>query len=174
MKTTPQNSATEELRSCGDDEFQRAITLLVTEVENLPRPEVPAAERRFALRHWHGLAALAAAAALAGVFVLVEWDSVVLRATLDGDLPAPPAAVLAAFDQNPCAQRMGRIMNALSAYSARHGAPPDSLDRLTPGFLSEPAVDPFSGEPYGYERKGETAILACPHPERHTGGPPPS
>jgi hypothetical protein len=169
MKDMKQTSATLEPRNHGDDEFRRAITGLATEVENLPRPEVLLVARRIGRRHWYWTVGLLAAAVVGGsMFILAQLHSAALRSSSAGDLLPPPAVVIASFDQNPCAQRMARIIRAVSAYSARHGAPPDTLAQLIPGFLSEPAVDPVSGRQYGYERKGEAVVLVCPHPEGHT------
>ncbi|MDY7109830.1 MAG: hypothetical protein SYC29_14455 [Planctomycetota bacterium] len=44
------------------------------------------------------------------------------------------------------------IMTAIERYTARHQQPPDTLRKLTPGFLDTLPNDPLSGEPFGYRR----------------------
>jgi hypothetical protein len=64
---------------------------------------------------------------------------------------------------------MTRLIDAVAAYTEQRGAPPDTLAQLTPGFLSEPAVDPVTGKPYEYTRNGEAVTLVCPSSDGQDG-----
>lgn len=52
-----------------------------------------------------------------------------------------------------------RLGLALKLYRARHGAYPETLEELTPAFLKEEPVDPFTGKPLIYRQSGQGFIL---------------
>jgi hypothetical protein len=80
----------------------------------------------------------------------------------------PPAAVLAIDRAESCARRQAEIVRAIFAYRKDHGQVPDSLERLTPRYLAEPATDPASGRPYTYALEGQAVVVACPDPNAHS------
>ena len=49
-------------------------------------------------------------------------------------------------------QATARTAIAIELYRGAHGEAPDTLDRLAPGFLEQPPVDPFDGAPLRYHR----------------------
>jgi hypothetical protein len=57
-------------------------------------------------------------------------------------------------------------MDAVTAYAAVYGEPPEALAALHPEFLPFPPVDPDSKRPYGYRVAGDTIALSCPAPEQ--------
>lgn len=84
------------------------------------------------------------------------------------DAPAPPAAVVAILDEDPCAQRLTAALAAVDAYSATRGGPPPSLDALSPSFLAVQPGDPVRNPPLVYEPDGEGVAISCP--SAATGG----
>ena len=48
---------------------------------------------------------------------------------------------------------------ALQLHKAREGLYPAGLDELTPELLHEVPIDPFTGKPLRYERRGEGFVL---------------
>jgi hypothetical protein len=131
--------------------------------EMRPEYDRPVSERltQRPVRPFFWSVALAAAIGL-GAFeialtVLSETDSV----------RPPPARLLAQYRFDPCAQRQAMIMRAIEAYRSTHGAPPVNLATLRSPELSESPVDPVSGKPYQYLRRGDYVTLICPNPELH-------
>jgi hypothetical protein len=157
----------EEVRTHGDTQFQQEIASLATDAAARPPPGAPKALQRSARWRLYWLAGLLSPVVLGaiGVVLLWQWNPAV-------GVPAAPAAILAVFEGNPCALRMARIMTAISAYQAQRGATPHTLAELVPGFLSEPVVDPGSGQPYGYEHNGDSVVVVCPNADRHVPGEP--
>jgi hypothetical protein len=104
------------------------------------------------------------------LLVVVLVVAVVAFSLRGGDQPdvnVEPAAAAAAASQPDlsCAARLPSIMDAVIAYQAAHGAPPESLSALYPEFLP---FAPGAGDApasYGYRVLGETISLSCPHPE---------
>lgn len=152
----------EEVRTHGDTQFQRDISGLATEFEGRPPVDVPKVLQPSTRRRLYWIAGLLSPVVLGaiGVAILWQWNPAV-------GVPVAPAGIVAVFEQNPCALRMVHIMTAISAYRAQRGAAPHALAELVPGFLSEPVVDPASGQPYGYQQNGESVVLVCPNAERH-------
>ena len=51
-----------------------------------------------------------------------------------------------------------RLALALEVHVARHGGLPETLEDLDDDLIPSAPVDPFTGEPYVYERVGETGF----------------
>lgn len=101
------------------------------------------------------------------VGLVVAVVAMSLRSGDPPDLNLEPAAAAPAASQpdTGCAARLPSIMDAVIAYQAAHGAPPESLSALYPEFLP---FAPGAGDApasYGYRVLGETISLSCPHPE---------
>jgi hypothetical protein len=78
--------------------------------------------------------------------------------------PAPPPAVVAVLDQDPCAQRLETVLRAVDAYAAAHGALPPSLDALPAAAPPGAAAAPASGPVLRYERDGDGVAISCANP----------
>lgn len=48
---------------------------------------------------------------------------------------------------------------ALKQYKSEHGEFPDHLEALTPEYIGELPMDPYSGQPYGYRVTSEHAVV---------------
>ena len=136
--------------------FTQRIESLAAAFEELPRPVVETGPQTRKNRHVYWLigSLCALTIGVAEVVVLARSDQV--------DVPTPPPAVLAAYQNDPCATRMAAIMNAISAYTSQLGSPPPSLAALYPAYLNFTPVDPVSKQPYGYEVMGSSVSLSCP------------
>ncbi len=84
-------------------------------------------------------------------------------------------SLISSFDKANMQARMGRanaemrsIKNALETYYVDNNKYPDSLEDLTDPivFLTEIPIDPWTGEPYYYEKRGNTYILVSAGPDR--------
>ncbi len=65
------------------------------------------------------------------------------------------AASFAAEDRSCAQQRLTLLAAALKLHQLRHGEYPDTLDALAPDPLAEIPLDPFTNEPFVYERRDE-------------------
>lgn len=92
--------------------------------------------------------------------------AVLLRAGTEAGLPQPDPVVLA-IESEPCMSRMTAIARAVDAHIEAHGAPPQTLNDLAAGALSEPLVEPYSNKSYLYKPDGQAYSLECPEPHRH-------
>ncbi len=63
------------------------------------------------------------------------------------------AASFAAEDRSCAQQRLTLLAAALKLHQLRHGEYPDALDALAPDPLAEIPLDPFTNEPFVYERR---------------------
>lgn len=152
----------EEVRAHGDTQFQQDIASLATAAATLPPSGAPKSLQRSRRSRFYWIVGLLSPIVLGtiGAVWLWQWNPA-------SGVPAAPAPLLAVFEGNPCALRMARIMTAISAYRAQRGVAPNLLIDLVPGFLSEPAVDPGSGQPYGYEHNGDSVVVVCPNADLH-------
>jgi hypothetical protein len=57
---------------------------------------------------------------------------------------------------------LARIACALELHRRKHGRLPESLNELTPAFLTEVPMDPTNGESYHYQVNGQNFILYSP------------
>ncbi|QDV72832.1 Bacterial type II secretion system protein G [Botrimarina mediterranea] len=64
-------------------------------------------------------------------------------------------AVFDAADSTIARQRLTLLAAALKLHQLRHGEYPDALDALAPDPLAEIPLDPFTNEPFVYERRDE-------------------
>jgi hypothetical protein len=140
----------------GNDTFQERLDSLSTTIAQLPAIEIetPAEPPRSKRAYWivAVLCALSVGAAEVGI---VARDPT-------SDMATPPAAVVEAFENDPCAQRVAAIMNALAAYNTDHGSPPPALAALHPQYLPFVPIDPATNQPYGYEVIGGSVSVSCP------------
>lgn len=60
-----------------------------------------------------------------------------------------------------------RLTLALRLFRDQHGAWPDRLDQLVPDLLPAVPIDPFTGQPFGYERQNEGWQLWSVGPAGH-------
>ena len=65
---------------------------------------------------------------------------------------------------------MGEIVKALSTYKLDHGDYPDSLDAIGDQFNGKVPNDPFSKQPYSYERNQTGFTLTCLGKDQADGG----
>jgi hypothetical protein len=73
----------------------------------------------------------------------------------------PPGAVAALPASSACLARLDRITTALAVYRQRHGGYPAALAELAAEAGAEPAVCPFSGEPYAYVASATVPLVSC-------------
>jgi hypothetical protein len=66
-------------------------------------------------------------------------------------------------DAKLCGERQTAVMRAIGRYTRDHSRPPENLEALRPGYLTEPPVDPASGLPYRYSARGDLIGLSCPN-----------
>ncbi|WP_146445139.1 hypothetical protein [Botrimarina colliarenosi] len=83
-------------------------------------------------------------------------------------------AVVASFsaeDRSCAQQRLTLLIAALKLHQLQHGEYPETLDALTPEPLAEIPLDPFTNEPFRYERRDEGfAIWSLGHNGVDDGG----
>lgn len=141
------------------DPFQRSLDSLTTAVESRPAIEVEEAPPTRSSSHLYWL--------VGGLCLLtIGVAEVGFRLRGDGaGAPPAPAEVLAVYEQDPCARRTAAIMDAITAYTRRHGALPPTLAALAPEFLPQPPIDADTGRPFGYEVLGDAVSLTCPSAE---------
>lgn len=158
--------ADDQHRDTTQSQFAHRIESLATAIEERPPLEVEEAPQTRSSRHLYwligGLCALTIGVAEVGI----------LTRSSAPDAPAPPPAVLEAFEHDPCAARMSAIMGAVGAYTNAHGSPPPSLAVLNPDYLGFAPIDPVSNQPYGYQVIGESVSLFCPSAELNPGAAP--
>ncbi|GIK54105.1 MAG: hypothetical protein BroJett014_30780 [Planctomycetota bacterium] len=65
---------------------------------------------------------------------------------------------------------MGEIVKALNMYNLDNGEYPDSLDAIADRFNNKVPSDPFSKQPYGYERTAAGFTLVCLGKDMAEGG----
>ena len=137
-------------------QFANRIENLATAIEERPPLDVEEAPQTRSSRHLYWLIGLLCALTIgiAEVGILTRGNA--------PDAPAPPPAVLEAFQNDPCAARMGAIMGAIAAYTNAHGSPPPTLAVLNPDYLTFAPIDPVSNQPYGYQVIGESVSVFCP------------
>ena len=80
---------------------------------------------------------------------------------LNVTLPALLGAPVKCEIRDEARRRMIRLAIALSAWQTEHGALPESLAELAPGYLEEIPADPFVGRPFLYRRIGSDFVLRC-------------
>ena len=102
-----------------------------------------------------GLAATLAIGGLTAMMV-IHADSPPVAATA---VDLPPVSA-----DEPCAARMHEIMQAIARFRRDHGKPPETLSALGPPYLTAPPIDPVSGKPYHYTKRGIRVTVACPSP----------
>lgn len=85
------------------------------------------------------------------VFFSPDWPAMVLLPTLMKNVTAVES-VRAQF-------RLARVSVALGQFKAEHGSYPMSLAELTPQYLRETPVDPFSDEIFKYARVNDVYML---------------
>lgn len=139
--------------------FRSSVDSLASEIEGRPALEVEQAPQTRSARHVYWLIGVLCALTIgaAEIGILMRGEVV--------DAPPPPPAVLASYEQDPCAMRMSAIMDGIAAYMAQHGKPPTSLEALHPTFLPFAPIDPAVNQPYGYEVNGESVAISCPSAE---------
>jgi hypothetical protein len=79
-------------------------------------------------------------------------------------LPVFDGAIFQAY----VAQTMDRLLEiqiGLHAYKLRHGAYPNNLSDLKPELNSKLPIDPFSHQPFKYQKQGETYLLYSVGPD---------
>lgn len=137
-------------------QFANRIDDLATAIEERPPLDVEEAPQTRGSRHLYWLIGVLCALTIgiAEVGVLTHGGT--------ADAPAPPPEMLAAFENDPCAARMGAVVAAVAAYTNTHGSPPPNLAVLNPDFLAFAPIDPVSNQPYGYRVIGESVSVSCP------------
>jgi hypothetical protein len=63
-----------------------------------------------------------------------------------------------------------QIMTALESYRRDEGSYPGSIAELSPRFLSQTPLDPFTGEPYRYQQNSDTYHLYSTGPDQIDDG----
>ncbi len=67
--------------------------------------------------------------------------------------------VYSVFAQYEASLRMVRTALAIERYERAHGALPEALDALTPGYLDAIPIDPFDGQPIRYQVRDNGYLL---------------
>lgn len=75
-------------------------------------------------------------------------------------------ASLAALDETQ--RRALRLILAIKAWQIEHGELPKSLDQLVPAYFDRVPLDPWTGEPFGYEPAGFPIAFEFEQPARFT------
>jgi hypothetical protein len=66
---------------------------------------------------------------------------------------------------------MTQIFLALRCYQIEHGKLPERLDDLAPGYVKAIPLDPFTGQPFGYEPGGDKPRIWSVGPDQRTDPP---
>ena len=67
--------------------------------------------------------------------------------------------------------RLTRIFLALRCHQLEQGRLPASLDELVPAYFDRVPVDPFTGEPFGYDPEADMPVLYSVGPDLARDGP---
>ncbi|MDX2167441.1 MAG: hypothetical protein SF182_10275 [Deltaproteobacteria bacterium] len=130
---------------------------LATQIEERPQQQIEEAPQTANSRYLYwivgGLCALTIGLAEVGIL---------LRSDVASQAPPAPPEVLQTMQNDACAIQMARLMDGVAAYTAKHGAPPQSLAALYPDFIAFQPIDPAVNQPYGYEVVGESVSITCP------------
>ncbi|MCC6148853.1 MAG: type II secretion system protein GspG [Planctomycetes bacterium] len=65
---------------------------------------------------------------------------------------------------------MGEIVKALNTYNLDRGDYPDAIDAIADQFNGKVPSDPFSKQPYAYERTATGFVLTCLGKDQAEGG----
>ena len=85
-----------------------------------------------------------------------EWTTAVFSA-IRGSSPLRLTANFA--DRTKTRHRLVSVALALAAYECENGHFPKNIDELVPDYLDEVGDDPFSGQPYLYERTDDGYLI---------------
>ena len=88
------------------------------------------------------------------------WYSLTHMHRILADLLRPAMSrSITSFERALAMAAMARQAIALKQYKAAHGEYPPDLHALTPEFMKDLPLDPFSGKPFQYRREGEGVVL---------------